>query len=518
MKTARRLADLETMLRRGAVSIVRRVRGVHRDQQGTISILSTFAMLMFTMLLLLVTNVALQVDDKVKMQNAADSAAYSGGVVIARGMNAIAFGNHLESDILGLVAFLREARDQNAIQFVPTILEQWRQAGAKFGPARFPKFMPLPMAIPDKSDKELELATAWSEMSHAAAEFALPVFEYILGTPENEQTNVDDHLIPNFQRAVIDSIPGLAQAATNEVALRHGVPAGQRLGVGPAVRNSPQSAANNRSPQFGVLWRTSVQPVGLADESDPTTRTLPVVDPDPSRSDYYRVPNGANLLDRSVQVRNRLAREYLEDWIEDDDLMRGLGFFDDEAKMSTLQALYRITTCAYLNELLDEEFPTTNVPIMLRNDFGGSLDDNEIIERDYTFVSLAYRAHVNEMGPRMFRNPIDQNADAVTFSQVSVYIPRFMYAFRGGRWWGVSESRFRSGGQLQTRYGYHHWTNGWPTGWNLFNQNWTVRLTPATSDSIPEILQSNPGGYASNVRPPNLGGATMQDIDAVNTH
>lgn len=172
MTISRRLAALDATLGRGPAGAVRQLLSVHRDQRGTISILSTFAMLMFTMLLLLVTNVALQVDDKVKMQNAADAAAYSGGVVIARGMNAIAFGNHLESDILGLVAFLREARDQNAIAFVPAILDQWRQTAAKFAPARFEKFIPLPVAIPDKADKELELATAWSEMSHSAAEFA----------------------------------------------------------------------------------------------------------------------------------------------------------------------------------------------------------------------------------------------------------------------------------------------------------------------------------------------------------
>lgn len=509
MSRPRPTAAAALRLLRGAATGLRRLPRVHRDQLGTISILSTFALLMFTMLLLLVTNVALQIDDKVRMQNAVDSAAYSGGVVIARGMNAVAFANHLECDVLGVTAFLREARDQNAIQLVPAILEQWRRVAAAFEPAEFPKFIPLPEAIAEKADNEEELAEAWSEMAKAAADFALPVFEHILGTPENVQAPVDDHLLPNFQRSILVSVPTLAQEVTNEVSLRHGLPVSQVLGAGPTVRNNVASAANNRSPQYGVLWRTSVLPVGIADETDPVTRTLPIVDPDPSQSDYPQLPNAQDYFTRSVQRRNSLARQYLNQWLDDDNLFRGLGFFGDEAKMSSLQAFYRITTCAYLNELLNDEYPTTNVPMMLRNDFGQSLTDNDVLDRDYTYVGVSYRAHVNEMGPRMFRNPIDQSADAVTFSQISLYIPRQMYRCCPWAW------------PWYDRQGNIHWilhTNGWPNGWNLFNQNWMVRLTPATTQTLPSILQSNPGGYASAVRPPNLGGATIGDIDAINTH
>jgi hypothetical protein len=496
-------------LDRAARTALRRLRTVHGDQQGTISILSTFALLMFTMLLLLVTNVAMQIDDKVKMQNAADSAAYSGGVVLARGMNAVAYANHLECDILGVIPFLREARDQNVIQLVPRILEQWRSIAPRFGTAQFPKFIPLPTAIPPKADSEEQLALAWSEMAAAAANFALPVFEHILGTPENVQAPTNDHLLPNFQRAILASVPTLAQEVTNEVSLRHGVRSSQTTSVGPAVRNNPQSAANGRSPQFGVLWRTAVLPVGIADETDPLTRTLPIVDPDPAQSDYPQLPNAQDYFTRSLQRRNSLARHYLDLWLYDDNLMRGLGFFEDEAQMSAMHGLYRITTCAYLNELLNNEYPTTNVPMMLRNDFGQSLTDNEILDRDYTFVGVSYRAHVDEMAPKMFRNPIDSSSDALTFAQVSLYIPRTMYRCCPWAW------------PWYDREGNVHWvihTNGWPGGWNLFNQNWMVRLVPTTTSSLPNILQSNPGGYASAVRLPNLGGATISDIDAVNTH
>lgn len=529
----------QSALIRGVAIASRRLRGLPRDQRGTISMLSTFALLMFTILLLLVTNVAIQVDDKVIMQNAADSAAYSGGVVLARGMNAIAFTNHLECDVLAVTAFLREARDQNVVQFVPTILDRWRTMSQDFLPAEFEKFIPLPTAIPDKADKEQELVTAWSEMAHSAAEFALPVFEFILGTPEDEQSNIDDHLIPNFQRDLLLSIPTLAQEVTNEVALRHGMPSSRVLNAGPAVRNNPQSAANNRGPQWGMLWRTSVLPVGLADETDPTTRTLPIVDPDPSKSDFYRVSNGSQLLQASVQRRNGLARHYLETWIHDPDVLRGLGFFggdyngrEGEAKMSTFQALYRMATCAYLNELLDEEYPTTNVPMMLRDDFGGAVQGNRVLdqaqvntvlERDYTFLGLAYRTHPRELAPGsprvpLYRNPLRDAGDALTYSQISLYIPRYMYRFQGGRWWGTATNQSRVNGQVETRYSYSHYTNGWPSGWDLFNQNWTVRLIPATSPSLPEIMQTNPGGFLAGVQLPNLGGATSTDIDAVSTH
>lgn len=94
--------------------VVQSLRSLHRNQQGTISILSVFAVMLLTMLLGMVMNVGRHVDGKLRMQNAADAAAYSGGVVIARGMNTLAFTNHLLCDVFAVTAFLREARDRNA--------------------------------------------------------------------------------------------------------------------------------------------------------------------------------------------------------------------------------------------------------------------------------------------------------------------------------------------------------------------------------------------------------------------
>ena len=69
------------------------------------SIVSVFAVMFLVMLLGMVMNVGRQVDGKIRMQNAADAAAYSGGVVLARGMNTLAFTNHLLCDVFAVTAF-----------------------------------------------------------------------------------------------------------------------------------------------------------------------------------------------------------------------------------------------------------------------------------------------------------------------------------------------------------------------------------------------------------------------------
>ncbi|MGA2255300.1 MAG: flp pilus-assembly TadE/G-like family protein, partial [Thermoguttaceae bacterium] len=75
------------------------IRKLHCDERGSISIVSVFAVMFLTMLLGMVMNVGRHVDGKIRMQNAADSAAYSGGVVLARGMNTLAFTNNLLCDV-----------------------------------------------------------------------------------------------------------------------------------------------------------------------------------------------------------------------------------------------------------------------------------------------------------------------------------------------------------------------------------------------------------------------------------
>ena len=75
-----------------------------------------------TMILGMVMNVGRQIDGKIRIQNAADAAAYSGGVAVARGMNTLAFTNNLLCEVFSMTAPMREAQEQNAQKFVPSIL------------------------------------------------------------------------------------------------------------------------------------------------------------------------------------------------------------------------------------------------------------------------------------------------------------------------------------------------------------------------------------------------------------
>jgi len=70
-------------------------------------------------------------DDKLKMQNAADSAAMTGGVMLARGLNGLAHTNHLLCEVFAITAYLREGNERNAEQQVPGILQAWGIAGGE---------------------------------------------------------------------------------------------------------------------------------------------------------------------------------------------------------------------------------------------------------------------------------------------------------------------------------------------------------------------------------------------------
>ena len=94
-----------------------------------------FAILGLVMLLGMVMNVGRHVDGKIRMQNAADAAAYSGTLTIARGMNTLAFSTHLLCDVFALTAFLREGRDGNGRNECPQA-EQSQRLSAREGIAR----------------------------------------------------------------------------------------------------------------------------------------------------------------------------------------------------------------------------------------------------------------------------------------------------------------------------------------------------------------------------------------------
>lgn len=538
-------------------------RRVHNDERGSISIVTVFTLLMFTMILVMLVNVGTHIDDKLKMQNTSDAATYSGGVVLARGMNGLAFSNHLISDVFAMTAFLREGRDRNAESLVPPVLDAWMFAGQTLARSQFPKFAELGSAIIDKVPKEQEAVTAYGELTAAASDLSLPVFEHIL----------EEELIGEFQRSLLRTVPELAQEVADEVARRHGL-------LGPSSREGSSTLQTDyelqRGSQRAVLWRTSVLPVALGDESDPLLRTLPVVDPDPFQNDYPQLLDADVYLEIALRQRRSVARRFLNAWNFD-----RLRLFNLDAKMSTYFHLWRITTCGQLERLLNIEYPVTNVPMLLRftntdepmerlirqaenpdentrlsrrrddhfpwvmNNLRGLVDLDGYVEDNFHFVGVTYRRHRRELGPGLFTNPLQSDADAQTFSQISLFIPRprkFLVhegdpppddgdgvdeVSLGGTFGFTSQlevPRNRQPAALPPndsleRVLRERWiVENYPTHWDLLNQNWMVQLVPATAERLPEILQTNPGGDFNDLRLPNYGESENNVLKRVNTH
>ncbi len=481
--------------------------GLHRDQRGTISIASVFALIMLTMLLGMVMNSVRQVNEKVQMQNAADAATYAGGVVITRNMNTMAFTNHLLSDVFALTAFLRESYYRNAESFTPETLDHWDRIAPHLAKAPYQPFAELGIAIPGKTelegDRDLEasagdMVSTWGDWHYAVAEPILPVMEAILV----------EEMIPNFQTALAENSGYLAQAATDEIARRHG-------------ESWPQDAELR-----GVLW---------------TNSGVPVVE-----SEYWILPVSHPLesdihFTRARDQRQELAREYLSRWNDDNggrgdsnDHQKKLMRFDRHGRMSQFGNLWRIFTRGYLKKLLEEEYPDTNLPFQIHETPYDMGDVNTAVEFDYMFVGVVYQEGMNEAMTSVFKTPIETNRQA--YAQIYVFIPRRRIIFhenihvtvdRGGltrQDWhesrGWVEMPPDSGNWVEVR----NWrTVGlnrewYPDRWNLLSQNWTMQLTPATSSALPEILSTAPDIDGFEVQAPDYSGLSVEDIYWLSNH
>jgi hypothetical protein len=520
-------------------SILHSLARLHRDQSGTISILTVLTLLVFTMLLGMLVNIGRQVDDKIKLQNAADAAGYSSGVVIARGMNLIAFTNHMLSEVFAMTAYMREGRDKGSEPQIPEILAAWQQVAQQFssgsGTLTHPALQKIVQAGPAVAGKvplEQDMVRTFSAMTTVKSQLTLPVLEYILGQNELNSGAGGNasatHLIPEFQRAVVQTLPTVARYTASEVAGRHG-PA-QRIAGGAQGGGGTQSTRSR--PLDGVLWRTRVEPVGSYSEVDPWTRTVPAVDPSNEGPDSQQL--GAQLgtyQSLATRRRNDLARHYLEQWITghtfDGTRPFDLAPFEREApsqggrvsaKMSRFIDLWRIFTCGQLNELLNIEYPTTNLPHMFRT-LPNQLDQNKL-EQDHMFVSVVYWPQKPQFFPGMFRHPLER--DAIAFSQVFVFIPEARFT-RGGNcangWCRLV--RVQVPGSNPPVYTWECLASireNWPREWDLFNQNWMAKLVPATATTLADVIRTPPTGIASAAQPPNLTGITTQDISYVNMH
>ncbi|WLD10953.1 TadE/TadG family type IV pilus assembly protein [Planctellipticum variicoloris] len=495
---------------------------VHRDERGVISVLTVFATFLFTILLVMLINVGRQIDDKIRMQNAADASAYSGSVAIARGMNALAFSNHLLCEVFALTAYMREGRDQNAEKLVPEILQAWRVVGTQFwlgtgSRVHSQKFKLMGRAIVDKADVEQKMVDAFGALAHEQSRISLPLFEYILAGP-NGQGDPLGGFIPRFQRAVVRATPILAETAVDDIVQRYGT--------------SSQGIHENQ-PLRALLWRSNVLAVGYTDEDDPRARTVPALDPSPMGVDTM-MPNLDEYFRRASDRRRSLAFFYLEDWIrhwqtkyfEYPTPSYSSREGDTTAKMSQYINLWRIFTCYQLNKLLDE-YPNTNLPHMLREldaSTGGGCagfdsQQQATLERDYQFVGTAYWPPLSTMFPGLFRNPLERDSRnyAVTFAQAEIYIPFRRYACCP---WAYPVACTDENGQPATC-----WINqydNWPHEWDLFNQNWTARLTPATAPSLIPVLQTHPSRYLTgsltSYVPPRVGALSQTQLQIVSPH
>ncbi len=478
-------------------SVFRRVRqrlaSVAADQRGTVSVATVFTLLLLAMLLGLVINSGLQVDQKIRLQNAADAATFSGGVVLARGMNTLAFTNHLLADVFALTAFMREARDRHAEPMIPDILAAWQHVSGVFVGSGIPKFDALGPAIANKVPLEQELVRSFSAWAAAASDLMLPTLEGILA----------ERLIPQFQRAVVATYPQLAQRATDEVAQLHG--------LGSSELATPRAYR-------GVLWRTSVEVVGGPVESLPQTRTLPVIDPVGDD-----VPGRDMYLLTALQQRYWLSHTYLSDWNNET-----LAIFDREGKMSQFANLWRGFTCGQLNALLDE-YPEDNVPHVIRTATSEIVDTTDHLEREFAFVGVVYSPHLEEHLPGLYANALD--ADQQAMAQVLLFIPTARLVWRPPP--SSQRNQLPGGvpGDIIALLDEPEEANpddrprvvrqNRPMHWDLLNQNWTVQLVPAQTPRLREIVQAQPNVPWMNdvpLRLPRLDQVTNDEFRMLNNH
>lgn len=475
--------------------MIRLVAHLHDDQRGSMSIVSVFAVVLLVLLLGMVVNAARQVDHKVKLQNAADSSTYAGGLIVTRSMNTLAFTNHLLSDVFALTAFMREARDRNAEILTPPILDNWERLAPAFIGSEFPPFDQLGYALQEKVPRERDMVLAYGNWAHAASELMLPVLETILA----------EELIPEFQRSLTLATPALSQYAADEVARRHG-------------RAWPRPVELH-----GVLWRTVVDPVGGLSEQQ--RRSLPVVDPvlDPT-------PNQDEYVRDAQTQRSTLAHRYLRDWNDE-----SLYVFDVYGKMSQYSNLWRVFTCGQLEKLLNVEYPYSNLPSQIRTKTSQIANAHRHLEQDFTFVGVVYRNRLTDQIPRIFRNPIDSDTQA--YAQILMFVPRRRLLLAGsssqptgGNVGGVPGDPIPlpspTGGSnpgtpatpgplvtVRQSAAYH------PQRWDLINQNWSLQLAPASSASLAEILSTQP--YVNNMpvyRLPNLRALDENDLQWLSHH
>ena len=457
-------------------------RRIHRDENGAMSILAVFAMLSLAILLGMVMNSSVQVDGKIRMQNAADAAAYSGALTITRGMNTIAFTNHLLCEVFSLTSILREGREQNEKAYIPKILAAWKQVATQLSDSNFEEFTNLSTAIEAKLPQEQSVADTYLGWIGAVSELQLPIFEEVLS----------GELIPNFQRNVLQYYPDIAQAAADQAAYHNGTP------------------DHDRGTIHAALWRTSGELVAYP--------MLPVVDP----------TMDASYLSPAQMQRNIWAKRCLNQW---NDAM--MVFFGRYAKMGqfggTYQSrngLWRGFTCGQLTKLLSEH-ERRNLPMQILALPVTPPEKQAYLDTYLTFVGTAYWGKPTAFAPKLLKNPIASNSNVlVTYAQARVFVPSPHLIYSGSTTSGtatvsdplglggvpgelssinLSSSTTTTGGGVIVVY------QSVPIDWTLFNQHWTCQLVPTNAHALATILQTSPPSVSGEL--PSLGLSSEEILD-----
>ncbi|MBS0263592.1 MAG: hypothetical protein JSS02_16745 [Planctomycetes bacterium] len=432
-------------------------------------------------------------------------------------------------------------------------------------------------AIQQKVPLEKDVVKYFLQTTELQSALVLPVLESILrgpNMPPGGNPDPQGGVIPRFQRAVVLTTPHAAQTVASEIARLHGNMAtdGKASGFEKMHRNQKLMA---------ILWKTDGTPVSLGNEGDPFQRTMPVFDPSPTGPDASA--STVDYLELARCQRRSWAQHTLNLWTQYlmDPFWRGIPFRYNfppynitpggapAAKASALYWVWTVYTCAHLNRLLNVEYYGTNVPHVYRvpnNAFAGAAqacqpqpgqyDCNCInrayrilmyqnldplqnapqplpLERDHMFVGVAYAPAMRQTSTNFFRYPL--NVDSMAYAQASVFVPRARYVRNvpgSDVPWLFPTRREQTTRQLLYANAYDNWPQDWEQQappqplnlqwipvWHLGNQNWMAQLVPATSNSVPAILQNSLAQqFVPNVRTPNFGGLTPVDFRRINTH
>ena len=507
---------------------------IHQDQRGAMSFVTLFTVLMLAMLLGMILNVCKIADEKIRMQNAVDASIYSSGIIMARGMNSLAFTNHLLCDVFALTAFLRigglvadtnnsDAPDDLALNKNSAFENagaNWptdaRGSGQSYKLPNLPQrnWDGLPEGISHGATQNKVMIETFSAWVNNFSNEVLPSLEEILKRK----------LIPEFQSHLVKDVRSMVEQTAQRTALR----------------NLGEAADSKESETAASIWKTDgadPKEFGQAEnDSDAIPAGLPVVDANSDKNSFY--PKIARAQ------RKRLAENYLAQWNREKTLA-----FDGLDGMSNFTTIWRNFTRKELEKLLLEEHPNSNLlhviwtPLDIQSNQSLSESEkedlrpyvsfnytrkkrNELIRDCYTFIGVLKKKQFRPFMPSLFTNPLS-GKNRMTFAQGMLYIPiprlvretfpepcckttivqpeiRFNQGAPSIKRGTISSHIEYSGRQIEgiTRQSR-------AMEWNLLNQGWQFKLCPAQCDGLNMILAKN------NDAIKNL---PDEDIKHVNTH